>query len=232
MSVNNDAQKSKVDSDLENRLDTLFDDDDQAEKPLASHGPSEDPLDELKSLVMSIEWEITDDVMARFISQVELLKTRFEEDRIIVMFLQLLGSLGLYVKTNKGKAHTIAFKLLNSVYNSFETAVSPGKISPSEKKKLLYVELNKYKELKEQIDATRGGETEPPHGPATTAGLTNGRGKKDRASYEAAPTGNPSQASAIVTQKHFDEVMDAFKSMLRKELNSIREDIARLAKNK
>ena len=82
------------------------------------------------------------------------------------MFLQLLGSLGLYVKTNKGKAHPISFKLLNSVYNSFETAVSPGKISPSEKKKLLYVELNKYKELKEQIDATRGGETEPPHGPA------------------------------------------------------------------
>jgi hypothetical protein len=232
MSVNNDTKKSKVDSDLENRLDTLFDDDDQTEKPFASHGPSEDPLDELKSLVMSIEWEITDEVMARFISQIDLLKTRFEEDRILVMFLQLLGSLGLYVKTNKSKAHPISFKLLNSVYNSFETAVSPGKISPSEKKKLLYVELNKYKELKEQIDATRGGENEPSRAPATTAGLANDQEKGGRAPREAAATGNPSQAIAIVTKKHFDDVMDAFKSMLTKEFISIREDIARLAKSK
>jgi hypothetical protein len=137
--------------------------------------------------------------------------------------------LGLYVKTNKGKAHPISFKLLNSVYNSFETAVSPGKISPSEKKKLLYVELNKYKELKEQIDATRGGETEPSHAPATPVGVGNGQGKKERASREATATGKPSQAIDIVTKKHFDDVMDAFKSMLRKEFNSIREDIARLA---
>ena len=214
--MNNDAKKSKVDSDLENRLDTLFDDDDQTEKPLASHGPSEDPLDELKSLVMSIEWEITDDVMARFISQIDLLKIRFEEDRILVMFLQLLGSLGLYVKTNKGKAHPISFKLLNSVYNSFETAVSPGKISPSEKKKLLYVELNKYKELKEQIDATRSGETEPPHKPAATTGVVNGQGKRDHSAQETVASVNPSQDSAIVTKKHFDDVMDDFKTLLRK----------------
>jgi hypothetical protein len=65
-----------------------------------------------------------------------------------------------------------------------------------------------------------------------TSGLANGQGKRDRASREAAAKGNPSQESAIVTKKHFDDVMDAFKTMLRKELNSIREDIARLAKNK
>ena len=118
---------------------------------MGNKGHSKDPLDELKSLVMSIEWEITDDVMERFLSQIDSLKTRFGEDRILIMFLQLLGSLGLYVKTNKGKAHPIAFKLLNSVYNSFENAASPGKISPSEKKKLLYLELNKYKELKKEL---------------------------------------------------------------------------------
>lgn len=230
--MNNDAKKSKVDSDLENRLDTLFDDDDQAEKPLVSHGPSEDPLDELKSLVMSIEWEITDDVMARFISQIDLLKIRFEEDRILVMFLQLLGSLGLYVKTNKGKAHPISFKLLNSVYNSFETAVSPGKISPSEKKKLLYVELNKYKELKEQIEAKRGGETEPPRVPATTAGLANGKEEQDNSVRETTVAGNHVHDSATVTRKHFDEVMESFKALLTKELSGIRADIARLAKSK
>ena len=99
--MNSDANPSKVDSDLADRLDTLFDEKEAAEQSSSAKGQVNDPLDELKSLVMSIEWEITDDVMERFLSQVDSVKSRFEEDRILVMFLQLLGSLGLYVKTAK-----------------------------------------------------------------------------------------------------------------------------------
>ncbi len=229
--MKSDAKQSKVDSDLANRLDTLFDEDDSVESPAQTKGQSKDPLDELKSLVMSIEWEITDDIMERFLSQIDSLKARFEEDRILVMFLQLLGSLGLYIKTNKGKAHPNAFKLLNSVYSSFEDATSPGKLSPSEMKKLLYVELNKYKELKEQIDSTRSPESEPPRMPETAAG--QGRGTKADAKEtrqmlkvgESAPAG-------MLTQAHFDEVVNAMKTSILEELSAIREDIARLAKSK
>ena len=225
--MSNDAHKSKVDSELEDRLDTLFDEGDLVEKPMESSGHSKDPLDELKSLVMSIEWEITDDLMERFIGQIDSLKTRFGEDRILVMFLQLLGSLGLYVKTNKGKAHPIAFKLLNSVYNSFEDAASPGKISPSEKKKLLYVELNKYKELKEQIDSHRGPEPEPPRTAATDpTSAQNGDMKKVAGKTTAAE--DMAQGNSVVTQQHFDDVIDELKTLILKELAGIREDVARL----
>ena len=48
------------------RLDTLFDED-EADSAGAG-GEAADPLDELKSLVMSIEWEITDDLMGRFVT--------------------------------------------------------------------------------------------------------------------------------------------------------------------
>jgi len=229
--LKSDAKQSKVDSDLANRLDTLFDENDSVESPAQTKGQSKDALDELKSLVMSIEWEITDEVMERFLSQIDSLKTRFEEDRILVMFLQLLGSLGLYIKTNKGKAHPNAFKLLNSVYASFEDATSPGKLSPSEMKKLLYVELNKYKELKEQIDSARSPESEPPRLPETAAG--QGRGPKADAKEtpqmlkvgESAPGG-------MLTQARFDEVVNALKISILKELSAIREDIAHLAKSK
>jgi hypothetical protein len=230
--LSNDAQKSKVDSDLANRLDTLFDEDEQGEKPVAPAGHSKDPLDELKSLVMSIEWEITDDVMERFLSQIDSLKTRFGEDRILIMFLQLLGSLGLYVKTNKGKAHPIAFKLLNSVYTSFESAASPGKISPSEKKKLLYVELNKYKELKEQIESSRGPAVEPERTPAMAAG------KMDDFQREKVPAGETPAVDSTpandgtITRAYLDERLDHLKSLILKELAAIREDIAQLAKAK
>ena len=230
--MKSDAQKSKIDSDLENRLDTLFDENDSTENSAKPKGQSQDPLDELKSLVMSIEWEITDDVMERFLSQIDALKIRFEEDRILVMFLQLLGSLGLYVKTNKSKAHPNAFKLLNSVYSSFEDAASPGKISPSEKKKLLYVELNKYKELKEQIESTHGPESEPPRMPGTKGGLANGQKEDAKGASKSSKIGKPATGDAMFSQAYFDEVVEALKASILKELSAIREDIARLAKSK
>lgn len=230
--MSNDAKKSKVDSDLANRLDTLFDEDDQEEKSVGNKGHSKDPLDELKSLVMSIEWEITDDVMERFLSQIDSLKTRFGEDRILIMFLQLLGSLGLYVKTNKGKAHPIAFKLLNSVYNSFENAASPGKISPSEKKKLLYLELNKYKELKEQIDSSRGPEVEPSRPPVATVGSPRDPQTGGIADQEPSDAGKSTKKATFVTRQYFDETIGELKSLILKELSAIRDDIAKSEKAK
>jgi len=230
--LSNDARKSKVDSDLANRLDTLFDEDDQGEKPVVTKGHSKDPLDELKSLVMSIEWEITDDLMERFLSQIDSLKTRFGEDRILIMFLQLLGSLGLYIKTNKGKAHPIAFKLLNSVYNSFEDAASPGKISPSEKKKLLYIELNKYKELKEQIESSRGPEVEPSRAPATVTGRMSDSPTGGSTVGNSSAEGSNVINDVALTQRHLEKAIGDLKSLIIKEFAGIREDIARLAKAK
>jgi hypothetical protein len=233
--LKSDAKQSKVDSDLANRLDTLFDENDSAETSTPAADQSKDPLDELKQLVMSIEWEITDDVMERFLSQVDSLKTRFEEDRISVMFLQLLGSLGLYVKTNKGKAHPSAFKLLNSVYSSFEDATAPGKISPSEKKKLLYVELNKYKELKEQIESSRSPEKEPPRMPSpagVAAEKTDGQEIKTSEARQVPNVGTTAPDIAMLSQVHFDEVVNSLKSLILKELEAIRKDIARLDKSR
>lgn len=224
--MNSNANESKVDSDLADRLDVLFDENEPAEKPAQTQAHSSDPLDELKSLVMSIEWEITDEVMERFLGQIEAVKTRLEADRILVMFLQLLGSLGLYIKTNKGKAHPNAFKLLNSVYQSFEKAASTGSISPSEKKKLLYLELNKYKELKGQIETVR----EPEAGP--TPRIPASAEPKDAVKPKGGGAGNgsPGRPGAGVTQDYFDEAIRSFQARILKELAAIREDLARLTK--
>lgn len=230
--MNNDAQKSEVDNELANRLDALFDEDGPGENPVVPEDHAKDPLDELASLVMSIEWEITDDVMESFLSQIDALKTYFGEDRILIMFLQLLGSLGLYIKTNKSKAHPVAFKLINSVYSSFKKAASQEEISPSEKKKLLYAELNKYKELKEKIDSNRRPEVEPSRAPETAAGLTNDRQTGKTADRETFTVGSNSQKNASVTQQHFDETIGDLKSLILKEFASLREDIDRLKKTK
>ncbi len=222
--MSEDTSGGKVDSELANRLDTLFDDDEVA--TASPNGEAGDPLDELKSLVMSIEWEITDDLMGRFVSQVESLKKRYKDDRILVMFLQLLGSLGLYVKSNKGNAHPSAFSLLNSVYASFANAALPGKISSSEKKKLLYVELNRYKELKEQIGLSRDTTKEMPIGKESLTG------DDDQATSEDARNGDgddmpfdqpPASPSTGVTREQFEEAIESLKKLIQDEFAKMRE---------
>ena len=222
-----------VDSELANRLDTLFDEDEGAS--LGPSGETADPLEELKSLVMSIEWEITDDLMGRFVSQVESLKERYQEDRILVMFLQLLGSLGLYVKSNKAGAHPTAFRLLNSVYASFANAAKPGKISSSEKKKLLYIELNKYKELKEQIGLSRDAATkEPPLGQERSP-ESSGPKVDERNAQQASPTPPTIQPSAApqtyITPQQFDEAITSIKQFIQNEFKRLREALVQDLKN-
>ncbi|MBL0714269.1 MAG: hypothetical protein JJV98_11265 [Desulfosarcina sp.] len=221
-----DEASRNVDSELANRLDTLFEGDEA--ETAHTGGKTADPLDELKSLVMSIEWEITDDIMERFVSHGETLKKRYKEDRILVMFLQLLGSLGLYVKSNKGKAHPKAFNLLNTVYASFSNAAIPGKISSSEKKKLLYIELNQYKELKEQIEISRDSTRERPlekprssNAADQTKSDASDNNEDKKKVFDKPPPGQ----TAVVTLPQFEEAIAAIRQLIRDEFKNLRETL-------
>jgi hypothetical protein len=110
------------------------------------------PLKDLKMIVLSIDWEINDEDMTKFIDQVEKLKATYEYDRIILLFLQILGSLGKYIRANKGNAHPIAIKVLNSVYTSLEKVILTKGISEEEKEKILLIEIKRFKELKEHLE--------------------------------------------------------------------------------
>jgi hypothetical protein len=225
--LSDEARGREVDSELANRLDSLFEEDE--DQPAGNAGEGADPLEELNSLVMSIEWEITDDLMGRFIAQVETLKKRYKDDRILVMFLQLLGSLGLYVKSNKGNAHPTAFSLLNSVYTSFASAAAPGKISSSEKKKLLYVELNKYKELKEQIGLSRDSSKEHPLEKATMRdAAASAQNKMTDPPHDDAKLLDEKTADQqpVVTAPQFEAAIDSIKQLIRDEFKNLRDALA------
>ena len=144
--------EDSLSSELESRLDDLFGEDDKfTEGPVADEVPDDYPLAELKNLVLSIDWEITDEVLVNFLSQIKELKTTYKDDKIILTFLQILGSLGEYIKTNRGKAHPKTFKILNSVFSRFDDVILSKDMQESEKKRILRTEMARYKELRAQI---------------------------------------------------------------------------------
>lgn len=222
--MSDQASGRKVDNELASRLDTLFDE--NAADATTHREENPDPLDELKSLVMSIEWEITDDLMERLVAKVETLKDRYQDDRILLMFLQLLGSLGLYVKTNKGNAHPAAFSLLSSVYASFASAAAPSMVTTSQKKKLLYNELNKYKELKEQVGLGRHPAKEPmpkKNSSREASGRTEGESTVPDRNSDQPNNSAPGDPSASVTPQQFEMAMAAIKQLIRDEFKRLRD---------
>ena len=141
-----------INVEVEGRLDNLFGDEDTAADILEDSYESDDsPLRELKTIVLSLDWEITDEIMTNFVEQVAALKDRLKDDKIILVFLQLLGSLGEYIRINKGKSHPGAFKILTSLFNELDKVAQSKDLTESDKKKILSAELTKYKTLKEQL---------------------------------------------------------------------------------
>jgi len=112
-------------------------------------------LKDLKSVVLSLEWEISDQVMQRLEEEILKLEKKCKDDKIVVAFLQLLGSLGKYIRKKQADAHPDSIGLINSVYENLETAMLSEGMPEAEKKKMLITEVNKYKKLKEHIASAK-----------------------------------------------------------------------------
>jgi len=118
------------------------------------------PLRHLSAIVLSVDWEINDETMSGLIEETERLKDVYEDDRTLVLFFQLLGAVGTYIKTHKAGAHPDSITLLTSIYSSLVSVMPSKGIDEAGRKKILLVEVKKFRELKEQIGLLKAGMTE------------------------------------------------------------------------
>ncbi len=145
--------------DLENRLDDFFSDSlPSQEEPPADEPQDPDsdlPLKDLKSTVLAIDWEITDDALEAFVYQVDGLREQFESDKVVLTLLKLLKSLGKYIRAHKSKAHPDTIKRIMAVYSVLERSVSEPDLGQGEKEKLLLEEVRQFQLLKSKITESK-----------------------------------------------------------------------------
>lgn len=147
---------------VEDQLDHLFSDDDTADNGAdGDAGAEPDPLRDLKAIFLAVDWEINDEIMDALIRQIDALKEAFKEDGILVLFLQLLGAVGKYIKVQKANAHPDAVKLLNSIYTSLQIVAMSKGMTEAEKKKILRVEVNRFKQLQANIEQKKSSKRRP-----------------------------------------------------------------------
>ncbi len=136
--------------DLENRLDDFFSD---SEPPPDAAPELEDDfiLKDLKSAVLAIDWEITDDALDDFITQLHNLEEPFEKDKVNQTFLKIQIALAKYLRLHKSKAHPDAIKCVMAVYSALEKAVTETELSQGEKEEMLAEQVKRFKQLKAMI---------------------------------------------------------------------------------
>ena len=174
------------------------DDEPQAPKP-------ELPLKDLKSTILAIDWEITDDALEAFIYQVDGLKEQFEDDKVVMTLLKLLKSLGKYIRAHKSKAHPDTIKRIMAVYSVLEKSVSDDELGQAEKEKMLLEEVRLFQQLKSKIVDSKS-----PY-------MATGQQKP-------VSTGEASDIDAVI------KAIEEMKTMMASELSAIRGELKQLRK--
>lgn len=212
--MSNTSKFDTLNSELESRLDELFREDAPPAVPATPAMTPDNPLGELKKTVLSIDWEITPETIDSFQDHIRLLKEAFQRDKIISMLLQILGSLGQYIKTSRNNVHPSTFTVLNSVFARLEEIVTSPTMPAPVRKKLLQAEMTGYQELRDKILKRRASVQPSPAGKATAP-----------APAPAAPA-----PGAVAPPETLAQAIEELKAFIRSELKTLKEELRISAK--
>jgi len=146
------------------RLDEFFSEDEwQADGDEASTDSDDDSgIKELKALILSLDWEITDQIMDKLKSELDKLKVQWEGDPVLITFLSLLGNLGKYISKKKAESHPDSVTLLQDSYKDLERVLNMKGMDAESKKQIVMADVNRFKKLQQEIAAGKTGTAPQP----------------------------------------------------------------------
>ena len=120
----------------------------------------ESPISRLKSLVLSIDWEITDDVLLEFNEELLDLRDIWAGEKINLVYVQALEKLSKYIYQKKAESHPSAIKLLLTLYHNLEKIITSESLSENEKKEILLEDVKRFENLKAHLKTSTTDKTE------------------------------------------------------------------------
>ncbi len=123
---------------------------DEAPAPMSSIFNS--PLKDMKSIVLSIEWEISDQILGQFEDEVNKLYLLYTGDRIVQGFLRILRFLGRYIRVRGVSSNQDSITLLLSVYDHLESVMISEVMTEARKHVILIDNIKKYRAWVENTD--------------------------------------------------------------------------------
>ncbi len=164
-------------------------------------------IKELKAAILAIEWEISDAAMDNLARAITPLQTEWAGRKPRLVCLQIIATLGQYIKKARERAHQDAIKLLHSVFATLEQVVA-GDLSEAEKVALVRTEVEKYNALKVELAKPRAPQPAPPSRPVAPPSSPVAAGAEP-------PGGGGSTMRDLMDQKEDTAVAGAFNTLFQ-----------------
>ncbi|MDD2464884.1 MAG: hypothetical protein PHI97_12885 [Desulfobulbus sp.] len=116
------------------------------------------PLTRLKSIILSLDWEINDEILQELADEIGNLQSMWQGDKVAEVYLQGLAKIGNYIRTKGAYAHPNSIKLLLTFFYNFEKIISSPNITGDLITHILKGDVRKFKILQYQISKSEQGE--------------------------------------------------------------------------
>jgi hypothetical protein len=116
------------------------------------------PLRTLKTIIWSIDWEISDQILLMLNEELNQLKQYYQEDETVIKFLLLMEAVGRYITKRQGKSHPESVRLLREFFVELERIVFTMGLSEVERKASLQKQIDKFNALKKKLASSRATE--------------------------------------------------------------------------
>ena len=114
---------------------------------------NDNEINELKVVMLAIDWEISKTTIENFKKVITSLLSRLKYYNIHFAFLKIINSTVKYIDTQKANAHIDSIPFLHSVFESFEQIVQTPEMTYKEKKQLLETNIKKFQSFKNKISS-------------------------------------------------------------------------------
>ncbi len=118
-------------------------------------GEDETAITRLKTIVLSIDWEITDDILRELNEELRELKDIWYKERINLVYVQALDKLSKYIYQERADANPNSIKLLLTFYANLEKIVLEDDLTEDEKTNILLEDVKRFEKFKEQIGVSK-----------------------------------------------------------------------------
>ncbi|CAK8715712.1 MAG: hypothetical protein CDV28_11422 [Candidatus Electronema aureum] len=113
------------------------------------------PLLRLKSIVLSLDWDITEEILTELNDELANLRSMWKDDKVAQIYLQGMENVGRYMQAEGAYAHPNAIKLLLTLYHNYEKIISSPNISGDSITAMLKADIRKFKVLQFQISTLK-----------------------------------------------------------------------------
>lgn len=114
-------------------------------------GEEESAITRLKTIILSIDWEITDDILRELNEELHELKDIWRGEKVHLVYVQALEKLSRYIYQERADANPNAIKLLLTFYTDLEKIVLDENMDEEEKKSILIEDVKRFEKFKTLI---------------------------------------------------------------------------------